>query len=368
MNLSFSPSNHPKSEPRITTANARLVPRHLATALALGLMLTIGCSEATGLPPASDLCAASSPLSLGDINVRDSGPTPIELVRMSDRFVVGFQHGDIYEIHSIDAAGAAERVSVALEEPDARFAPQLIDSAEGLALFYEAGDSVHRVILTDSLTPGPVEEFWSMTPGSPYSHTWRAVAHEDDRVRIVSEAYVLGYNGSSYIRVLPLGHGQWQIRGDDPSPFAEHPINPSWLGFNGGITGGASLASTPETGRHAGVFADAGSQLIIALEGAEAIEVPMDQTQLQASMAWDGRSYPIVFTAEDEASQRDLHLMQVSPDTLAITPAMERVVITDDALDNHSPVVRAAGIGDYGVAWVREGQVIFQQWHNRCTD
>jgi len=368
MNISYL-SSHGAG---FTARPARLSAPHdsvqLAILLALGIMLGTGCTEVVDLPPEPGFCGVSAPLTLGDIDVSDAGPTPIEVVRTGDHFVVGFQRGSMYELRSINAEGEVEMSSVALEEPDARFHPQLIRTDEGLSLFYEAGDAVHRVILSDDLSPGPVEEFWVMTPGSPYSYTWRAIADEDGLVRVVSAAYVVGYNGTSYVRVLPLGHGQWQIRGDDPSPFAMDPIDPAWAGLAGGVTGGASLASTPETGRHAGVFADYASQLIIAVEGSEPITIQMDQRKLQASMAWDGNAYPIVFTAEDTAGQRNLRLMHVSPEGLPLTSLAERVEVTNQPADDHSPVIRPAGVDDYGIAWVRDDQVMFQRRASDCDD
>jgi hypothetical protein len=181
---------------------------------------------------------------------------------------------------------------------------------------------------------------------------------------------VLGYNGTDLLGAEVLGHGEWQTSAAAGAPNwakIDPPIDKQWAGASYVHGGGASFASSPETGRHA-MSITSGRDLWVAVQGYEPWQGQAQGQLPEASFVWDGERYalfladgPATFDGEgDGMAQRDLILHFVSPE--GQVDSFDRgIPISLSEEDDSAPAAVAAGAGRYGIVWKRGRSIVFTE-------
>jgi hypothetical protein len=107
--------------------------------------------------------------------------------------------------------------------------------------------------------------------------------------------------------------------------------------------------------------------LTVALEGRPVIERELFAEKSDAAMLWDGERYLVLLAdrlrAGDADSTRDIVLLTSSIAGELELAAQQLLGVSEHSSDERFPAAAAAKPGDYGIAWVRGGELAFQ----RCS-
>jgi hypothetical protein len=328
-----------------------------------------------------------TPLSLGAVSTAidpESGkpsrlPSP-QVAWMGDDFAVGWASPEGYRVTITDGRSTSNELSLPFMTSSEQSPPaQLLWTGAELRLYYALGEE----LFIDVLARQPVfavTETRAIGTGLPF----RAVQMEQDRIAVLtaatlyldgeeiarSPAYTaparVGWDGESFLIASVLGHGAWNVNGlAADGGFHAPAIDLTWCGICAtGEAGGSAFASSELTGRHALVVATS-AELVLAIEGVAPIErVPVGEPG--ASVLWDGERYVLLLADQatpSDVGNRDLGLLAVTADGAVLSETAEPTPISQDPADERSPVSAAAAPGDYGIAWVRGEELLFQ----RCS-
>jgi hypothetical protein len=256
---------------------------------------------------------------------------------------------------------------------------QLFWTGAELRLYYALADE----LFFDVLVRQPqfaVTETRAIGVGLPF----RAVQMAPDRIAVLtagslyldgaeiprSPSYIpparVGWNGESFLIANVLGHGSWTLNGlAADGAYQEPAIDLTWCGVCAtGEAGGSTFASSELTGRHAVVVATR-EEIVLTIAGLAPIErAPVAEPE--AFVFWDGERYAVLLADQStpsDAGNRDLGLLAVTGDGVVLSETGEATAISKDAADERAPVGAAAAPGDYGIAWVRGEELLFQ----RCS-
>lgn len=370
----------------------------------LGVLALLGCGASTrrepddGEPQPSDtwqtgdensrvvVGCRKTPLSLGAVSAaideesgkRSRAPSP-EVVWMGDDFAVGWASPDGYRVTITDGRGTSNHLLLPLVLPFGWPSPQLLWTGAELQLYYALGEE----LFVDVLARQPafaVTETRAIGTGLPF----RAVQMTPERIAVLttgsiyldgeeiprSPAYTpparVGWNGESFLISSVLGHGSWNVRGlAADGGYHEAAIDLTWCGNCATAeAGGSAFASSELTGRHALLVATT-QEIVLTIEGLDPIErAPVAEPE--ASVFWDGERYVSLLADQatpSDTGNRDLGLLAVTSEGLVLSDTGDPTPISDDPADDRSPVGAAAAPGDYGIAWVRGEELLFQ----RCS-
>lgn len=328
-----------------------------------------------------------TPLSLGPVSTAiepETGkrlrlPSP-QIAWMGDEFAVGWASPDGYRLTITDGRSTSSDLTLPFLPSIQQSPPaQLFWTGAELRLYYALGEE----LFVDVLARQPafaVTETRAIGTGLPF----RAVQMAQDRIAVLtpgslyldgeeiarSPSYTapaaVGWDGESFLIASVLGHGSWNVNGlAVDGAFHAPAIDLTWCGVCAtGEAGGSAFASSELTGRHALVVATS-EEIVLAIEGLAPVErAPVAEPE--AFVFWDGERYALLLADQAAASDtgnRDLGLLAVSGDGVVLSDTAQPSPISQDPGDDRSPVGAAAAPGDYGIAWVRGDDLLFQ----RCS-
>jgi hypothetical protein len=319
----------------------------------------------------------TAPLELGST---DLGNPHMQLLWTGNDFLVGWEAADEYSLRGIRRGAVS---SATLSNPD----PAKVIRATMLWV-----NSELRVYWTyDAVTTREVydAQFNKLEPSEQISDSvWPSgFAQVNGEVLyagynalyvegVLHDVYwggpqVMGYNGTDLMGAEVLGHGEWRTSAASGGPpwarLDPPPIDHNWFGASYVHGGGASFASSPETGLHA-MAITSGTTLWVAVQGHEPWEGQAIGELPEASFVWDGTRYalfladgPARYDAEgDGTAKRDLILHFVSPEG-QVDAFDQGIAISLAEEDDSAPAAVALGAGRYAVAWKRGGAVMFAE-------
>jgi hypothetical protein len=327
-----------------------------------------------------------APLSLGSVSAaidQETGkgsraPSP-EVAWLGDDFAVGWASPDGYRVMITDGRSTSNDLLLPLTLPIGWPPAQLSWTGAELRLYYALGEE----LFFDVLARQPkfaVTETRAIGTGLPF----RAVQMAPERIAVLTSKSIyldgeeiprspsytpparVGWNGESFLIASVLGHGSWNVNGLAlDGAYHEAAIDLTWCGICAtGEAGGSAFASSELTGRHALVVATS-AEIVLTIEGLAPIErEPVAEPE--ASVFWDGERYVLLLTDQatpSDTGNRDLGLLAVTSDGVVLSDTGEPTSISQDPADDRSPVGAAAAPGDYGIAWVRGEELLFQ----RCS-
>jgi hypothetical protein len=316
-------------------------------------------------------------LSLGPVaNVPRQGP---EVVWMGDDFAVFWASPDGYHVTITDGRSISSQLDLSLMPSAEPSSPaQLFWTGSELRLYYAVEDALFFDVF---IRGGPL---WALTEtravgtGLPF----RAVQMTPERIAVLTSQAIylddteiprspqytppgrVGWDGESFLISSVLGHGSWTLNGlASDGGFHAPAIDRTWCGIcAAGEAGGSSFASSEATGRHALAIATR-EEIVLSIEGAAPIErTPVGSPQ--AFVLWDGQRYALLLAdleTPSDAGLRDLWLFAVSGDGVVLTETGEASPISRDSRDDRFPAAAAAAPGDYGIAWLRGEEQMFQR-------
>jgi hypothetical protein len=312
------------------------------------------------------------PLVLGEVS--DVELVSPQVVWTGRHFAVGWTAADGYQIkitngHSISNSKTVASTPAALGP----LQPQLFWSSDRLELYYALSES----IVVDAFDAGLALVETRMIGFGRF----RAVPVSANQVVVISDsalyldgvetrkgysgASAAGWNGDSLLVSNVLGHGEWSLSAFalDASPRMVELGAGNWCGVCGttGFAGGSFFASSASARRHALVVA-ADRSLTLAIEGLPVLERELPAQNVDASLLWDGARYVVLLAdhATDDGP-RDIGLVAVTLDGEQPPKDHPRIAISADVADERFPVGAAAAPGDYGIAWARGNELVFQR-------
>jgi hypothetical protein len=319
-----------------------------------------------------------TPLSLGAVSTSHL-PSP-EVAWMGDDFAVGWATSDGYRVVVTDGRGTSNHLTLPLMPSVDQSPPaQLFWTGAELRLYYALGEELFMDVLvrqpafavteTRAIGPGLYFRAVQMTPESIAVLTGGSIYLDGAETRR-SPAHTapgrVGWNGENFLISSVLGHGSWKLDGLAADGMYQSPaIDLTWCGVCAtGEAGGSAFASSELTGRHALVVATR-EEIVLTIEGIAAIDrAPVADPE--ASVFWDGERYVLLLAdqaAPGNVGNRDLGLLAVKSDGVVLSETGDVTAISGDPADERSPVGTAAAPGDYGIAWVRGEELVFQ----RCS-
>lgn len=362
----------------------------------LGILALLGCGASTRRGPADDeskpndtwqtvdensrvvVGCQKAPLSLGAVS-SSRRPSP-EVAWLGDDFAVGWASPDGYRVTITDGRSTSNQLTLPLmtsvEQPPPM---QMFWTGAELRLYYALGDE----LFFDVLVRQPafaVSETRAVGAGLPF----RAVQMAPERIAVLTTSSIyldgeetprspsytpparVGWNGESFLIASVLGHGDWNLNGLGIDGAYQAPaIDLTWCGICAtGEAGGSAFASSEPTGRHALVVATSEKIILTIADLAPIERAPVADPE--ASVFWDGERYALLLADQATASDtgnRDLGLLAVTAEGVVLSETGEAAAISRDPADERSPVGAAAAPGDYGIAWVRDDELLFQ----RCS-
>jgi hypothetical protein len=369
----------------------------------LGVLALLGCGASTRRAPGEEqtepndawqtgdetsrvvVGCRETPLSLGAVSTaiepetgKRSPPSP-EVAWMGDDFAVGWASPEGYRVTITDGRSTSNDLTLPLMSGEQSRPAQLFWTGTELRLYYALGEA----LFLDVLAREPafaVSETRAIGAGLPF----RAVQMAPERIAVLtpgslylddeeiprSPSYIpparAGWNGESFLIANALGHGSWTVNGLAADGAYQTPaIDLTWCGVCAtGEAGGSTFASSELTGRHA-LLAATTAEIVLTIEGLAPIErAPVAEPE--ASVFWDGERYALLLADQATPSDfrnRDLGLLAVTADGVVLSDTGEPTAISRDPADERSPVGAAAAPGDYGIAWVRGEELLFQ----RCS-
>jgi hypothetical protein len=365
----------------------------------LGTLAVLGCGASTGRNPDEAetwqtgdensrvvIGCRKTPLSLGAVSKdvdpdtgKPSRPPSPEVAWMGDEFAVGWASPDGYRVVITDGRSTSNQLTVPLELSVFSPPAQLFWTGAELRLYYALGEELFSDVL--ALQPSfAVTETRAIGTGLPFG----AVQLDPERIAVLtpgslyldgeeiprSPSYTppgrAGWDGESFLIASVLGHGDWNLNGlGVDGGFHAAAIDLTWCGICAtGQAGGSAFASSGLAGRHALAVATS-QEIVLAIAGLDPIErAPVGEPE--ASVFWDGERYVLLLADQatpSDASNRDLGMLAVSNDGVVLSETAEPTAISRDSADERAPVGAAAAPGDYGIAWVRGGELLFQ----RCS-
>lgn len=297
---------------------------------------------------------------------------------MGDDFAVGWASPDGYRVTITDGRGTSNNLTLPLAPSVGQAPPaQLLWTGAELQLYYAVGEELFLDVL--SRQPAfAVTETRAIGTGLPF----RAVQMAPERIAVItagsiyldgaeiprSPAYTpparVGWDGESFLISNVLGHGSWTLTGLALDGAVQKPaIDLTWCGICAtGEAGGSAFASSEQTGRHALVVATS-EEVVLTIGDLAPIErAPVGEPE--AFVFWDGERYALLLAeqaTQSDAGNRDLGLLAVTDEGVVLSETGETTVISRDLADERSPVGAAAAPGDYGIAWVRGEELLFQR-------
>jgi hypothetical protein len=318
------------------------------------------------------------PLSLGAIS--SSRPPSPEVVWMDADFAVGWASPDGYRVTITNGRGISNELTLPLTPSVEQSPPaQLFWTGAELRLYYALGEELFLDVLARQPTFA-VTETRAVGVGLPF----RAVQMAPERIAVLtpgslyldgaeiprSPSYTaparVGWNGESFLISSVLGHGAWKLNGLTADGAYQAPaIDLTWCGICAtGEAAGSTFASSEVTGRHAVVVATS-EEIVLAIGDLAPIKrAPVAKPE--AFGFWDGARYVLLLADQDtpsDAGNRNLGLLAVTSDGIVLSETGEATAISRDPADERIPVGAAAAPGDYGIAWVRGEELLFQ----RCS-
>jgi hypothetical protein len=343
-----------------------------------------GETDANGTEQAGDessrvvVGCRQKPLSLGAIS--SSRPPSPEVVWMGADFAVGWASPDGYRVTITNGRSTSNELTLPLTPSVEQSPPaQLFWTGMELRLYYALGDELFLDVLARQPTFA-VTETRAVGVGLPF----RAVQMAPERIAVLtpgslyldgaeiprSPSYTaparVGWNGESFLISSVLGHGAWKLNGLTADGAYQAPaIDLTWCGICAtGEAAGSTFASSELTGRHAVVVATS-EEIVLAIGDLAPIKrAPVAEPE--AFGFWDGERYVLLLADQDtpsDAGNRNLGLLAVTDDGIVLSETGEATAISRDPTDERAPVGAAAAPGDYGIAWVRGEELLFQ----RCS-
>ena len=260
--------------------------------------------------------------------------------------------------------------------------PRLLWTGDELRLYYSLSESIFmdtlaerpalEVVDTRRVASGGAFDVTVTEPGQVALITAgrlyiEGVSPHDSGIRFGSNG-PLSWNADNFLAADVLGHGEWWLQGltadgKPRSPAIDHRFCGSCAAFFPGI----SFAAAADSGRHALITVD--GELSFAVEGHAPVERGLMDSEADGSLFADGDRYVILLADQsddgavpgfEEPRRRDIVLL-VAPGTAPEqVEEQEARIISQDPGDEVRPVGVAAGPGDYGIAWVRGADVVFQ--------
>ena len=286
-------------------------------------------------------------------------------------FAVGWGSADGYRIRITDGRGISNSADLAAMPIGSTQRAQLLWSGGRLELYYGLSES----ILIDAFDSQLKVEQTRMLGFGPFL----AVQMAADRVAVLTptalfldgvetaipftSAGAAGWNGRDFLLSSVLGHGQWQLQGLAVDRMRQPPaIELGWCGSCGttGAGAGSAFASSERSGRHAVAIA-ADQSLTVAIEGRPVVERELIAESTDVAMFWDGGRYLVLLAdqrAPSDPPSRDIALLTSAAGDLANA---ESFPISEHASDERFPVGAAAAPSDYGIAWIRGHELVFQR-------
>jgi hypothetical protein len=334
-----------------------------------------GGGDASGTSRALVFGCREEPLILGEVSDPElAGP---QVVWTGTAFAVGWGSADGYRIRITNGSSTSNSAELAGTPVSAHLHPQLFWSNDRLELYYGLSESIFVDAFDSALK---VVDTRMIGFGS-----FHAVQMASDRIAVLTPtAFYLdgmetmtpyngssagGWNGRDFLTASVLGHGSWVLEGlSGDGTRQTAAVELQWCGSCGttGRAGGSAFASSADAGRHAVVIA-ADRSLTVALEGRPVIERELFAEKSDAAMLWDGERYLVLLAdrlrAGDADSTRDIVLLTSSIAGELELAAQQLLGVSEHSSDERFPAAAAAKPGDYGIAWVRGGELAFQ----RCS-
>jgi hypothetical protein len=299
---------------------------------------------------------------------------------MGDDFAVGWAAPDGYRVIVTDGRSTANRLTLPLMPSVEQSPPaQLFWTGAELRLYYALGEELFMDVLARQ-PAFAVAETRAIGTGLPF----RAVQMTPESIAVLTSGSIyldgaeiprstsytapsrVGWNGENFLIANVLGHGSWKLHGlAADGGFQTPAIDLTWCGICAtGEAGGSAFASSELTGRHALVVATR-EEILLAVEGLAPIRrAPVADPE--AFVFWDGERYILLLADQATSSDvgnRNLGLLAVTGEGVVLSESGDVTAISGDPADERSPVGTAAAPGDYGIAWVRGEELVFQ----RCS-
>ena len=337
-----------------------------------------GIGGATEPPdPATAEGPCDTPYELGST---DFGDPHTQLLWTGIEFLIAWRDADGYTLRGISTLGGISGTTLPNPVPGTTITASLLWVNDRSEVYWTQDTVITRNVYDTGL--GEIRQTEQISDGvwpGGFTHVGGEVLFTTNNALYVDgvqhDVYwggpqVLGYNGTDLLGAEVLGHGQWQTSAAAGAPNwarIDPPIDKRWTGANYVHGGGASFASSPETGRHAMSIAS-GRELWVAVQGYEPWEGQAQGELPEASFVWDGERYalfladgPATYDGEgDGVAQRDLILHVVSPE--GQVDSFDRgipISLSDE--DDSAPAAVAAGAGHYGIVWKRGRSIVFTE-------
>jgi len=321
----------------------------------------------------------TDPLTLGAVS--DPELAAPQIVWTGTYFAVGWASADGYQIRITSGRGISNVLS--LPTMPASASPQLLWTGSGLKLYYALEDSIFVDTLSE-IGQLAVADSQLVGIGSAAGGRggFRAVMVEPDNVAVLTRDGIYsngtkvqtqiygigaaGWNGQYFLYSDVLGHGAWSLnaRNADGS-YLDDAMTLQWNGSGGtGRGAGSYFASMASTRRHAVVVAS-GGLLTFALEGYPPFERELLEPEADVSSFWDGERYIVLLangpTEDLGTANRDIALMAFTKDGAWLTDTETPIAISRFAEDERFPVGVGAGESEFGMAWIRDGELLVQR-------
>ncbi len=203
-------------------------------------------------------------------------------------------------------------------------------------------------------------------------HLWVRGADETGfshyEANVAGGARGMAWNGSTYLTVGPLGHGEWYFNTiSETGDRAPDAIARSFGGLSH-VTGGVAMVTAPSTGRHAVLMSAYRTPLALLIEGRTATPTELGGSTMDdlgpwaRDVVWDGAAYRTLHGQRDEVDgARDLYLAAVGPDGDVTTPPTPFFAGEED---DRAAAMLVRPDGQLVAAWFRDGDVIVTR--GRC--
>ena len=358
--------------------------RRLLLVFVLFASFLIGCAATRDRDPAPDspdspdspdggsaviVGCRQEPLVLGEVS--DAELAAPQAVWTGTDFAVGWSSADGYHVVITNGRSISNSVDLAAMPVGSAQRAQLLWSGGRLELYYGLSESIFVDAFDAQLK---VAQTRMIGFGS-----FVAIPMAADRVAVLTRTALFldgteialantsagagGWNGSDFLLSGVLGHGQWSLEGLAADGMRKPPaIELNWCGAcnTSGSAAGSVFASSAEAGRHAVAIA-AQQSLTVAIEGRPVVERELLAESSDVAMLWDGGRYVVLLA--DQLTAGD----GVGRDIVLLTSAtgawddVEPFPVSQHASDERFPVGAVAAPADYGIAWIRGSELVFQR-------
>lgn len=340
---------------------------------------TAGVGNRTELSdPVTAEGVCNTPYALGST---DFGEPHTQLLWTGIEFLIAWRDSDGYYLRGISTLGGVAGTTLPNPNPETPINATMLWVNNRLEVYWTQDTIITRNtydtrfsddLQTEQVSDGVWPSGFTQVGGDVLFATYNALYVEGVQHDVYwGGPQVLGYNGTDLLGAEVLGHGEWRTSAAVGAPnwarLDPPPIDKHWAGASYVHGGGASFASSPETGRHA-MSITSGRDLWVAVQGYEPWEGQAIGELPEASFVWDGERYalfladgPATYDGEgDGVAQRDLILHFVSPE--GQVDSLDRgIPISLSEEDDSAPAAVAAAAGHYGIVWKRGRSIVFTE-------